>query len=626
MKNLRFLAEEEKRTPVFICISIAALVCSFFLAENWFIDPAWIAVLLCGFPIVKGAVVGLVTEFDIKADVLVSLALVASVIIGELFAAGEIAVIMIIGGWLEERTVAKAQEGIEKLVRLSPTTARVVVDGEESIIPADAVAKGDILRIIAGETIPVDGRLIAGQSVVDQSILTGESIPVEKEINDEVFSGTVNQFGTFDMVAEKVGQDSSLQKMIRLVESADAQKSPVVRIADKWATWIVVLSLTTAILTWLVTKDILRAVTILVVFCPCALVLATPTAIIAAIGNATKHGILIKAGDGLERFAKVDTITFDKTGTITYGKPEVIDYRSLKADYSNQEILELAAAIELRSEHPLGKAVVAKAGTADLTSLVLEDVQVLPGKGISALCQGARIAVGNKRLLENEDNHWEDETIHTWKEQGYSVIFIYKNQELIGGIALADVLRPDSVNTIAMLKKQAIDTLLLTGDDKKVARDIANKVKITNVEANCLPERKLAVIRQLQESGKKVAMIGDGVNDAPSLKAADVGIAMGKIGSDIAIDAADIVFVQDDIKELPHLTSLAKKTMNTIRINIIIAMTINFAAVILAILGIMSPIVGALVHNMGSVVVIIHSALLLHYGKKEDGVEAAVAS
>lgn len=574
------------------------------------------------FPIVKGAVAGLVTEFDIKADVLVAIALAASIIIGELFAAGEIAVIMTIGAWLEDRTVAKAQAGIEKLVSLSPATARLITDRQESIIHADDFVKGDILRVIAGETIPVDGRIIKGLSSVDQSILTGESIPIEKTAGDEVFSGTVNQYGTFDMKAEKVGKDSSLQKMIRLVESADAQKSPIVKTADRWATWIVVISLTTAILTWLFTRDILRAVTILVVFCPCALVLATPTAIIAAIGNATRHGILIKEGDGLERMAQISTITFDKTGTITYGKPGAIDYCSLTEEYSKEQILELAAAVEMRSEHPLGKAIVAKAATPALADWSLENVQVLPGIGIQADYQGAVIAVGNKKVLKKAHDYQENQVISAWQTQGHSVIFVYRDQKLIGAVALADKVRKDSRNTITALDAQNIGAHLLTGDDRKVAGQIAQEVGIVNVEANCLPERKLELIRQMQNNGAKVAMIGDGVNDAPSLKAADVGIAMGKIGSDIAIDAADIVFVQDDIKELPHLTSLAKRTMATIRINIILAMGINFIAVILAMLGAMDPIAGAFVHNMGSVAVIIHSAFLLNWRKKRAGEEA----
>jgi len=318
---VKFLNDEEKRTVLFLIISLPALIVSFFNIGSLPVDLAWIAILLCGIPIIKEAIVGLVTEFDVKADVLVSIALVASVIIGEIFAAGEVAFIMALGAYLEERTVAKARAGIEKLVHLTPTTARVIRNGEETIVSAEQVQVGDVLRVLAGETIAVDGIIVDGQTSVNQAVMTGESLPVDKSAGDEVSSGTVNQFGTFDMKATKVGEDSSLQRMIRLVQSADAGKAKIVGIADRWATWIVIIALTSAAATWLITGEIIRAVTILVVFCPCALVLATPTAIMAGIGNATKYGILIREGDALERLSEVKRIAFDKTGTLTYGKP-----------------------------------------------------------------------------------------------------------------------------------------------------------------------------------------------------------------------------------------------------------------------------------------------------------------
>ncbi|MDF2843740.1 MAG: heavy metal translocating P-type ATPase [Herbinix sp.] len=340
-------------TILFLIVSALALVVSFFHIGSLPIDLAWAAILLCGIPIIKGAIVGLVTEFDIKADVLVSIALVASVIIGETFAAGEVAFIMALGAYLEEHTVAKARAGIEKLVHLTPTTARVVrrdIEDIEEIVPADQIKIGDILRVFAGETVAVDGQILKGQTSINQSVMTGESLPVDKNEGDEVFSGTVNQFGTFDMVAQKVGEDSSLQRMIRLVESADAGKAKIVGLADRWATWIVVVALLSAAITWFVTDEIIRSVTILVVFCPCALVLATPTAIMAGIGNATKFGILIREGDALERLSQVKRIAFDKTGTLTYGKPAVTQIHSIDPDIDVQSLLTLAAAAESRSE------------------------------------------------------------------------------------------------------------------------------------------------------------------------------------------------------------------------------------------------------------------------------------
>lgn len=304
-----------------LVISGIALIISIFDLIPLPFDAAWIAIVLCGIPIILEAIIGLVTAFDIKADVLVSIALIASVIIGEDFAAGEVAFIMQLGALLEDLTVAKARAGIEKLVHLTPQTARRLLDGREEIIAAELVNVGDILRVLPGETIPVDGEIIAGETSINQSVMTGESLPVDKGVGDSVSSGTVNQFGAFEMKATKVGEDSSIQRMIRLVQSADAGKAKIVGIADRWATWIVVIALTAAALTWIISGEIIRAVTILVVFCPCALVLATPTAIMAAIGNATKHGFLVSVGDALERLAQVSKITFDKTGTLTYGRP-----------------------------------------------------------------------------------------------------------------------------------------------------------------------------------------------------------------------------------------------------------------------------------------------------------------
>lgn len=350
-----------KKDIIFLCISGVSLVLSL-LNQNlqfWNLpfDIAWVSIILCGLPIIIEAIIGLVTAFDIKADVLVSLALVASVCIGEDFAAGEVAFIMQLGALLEDLTVAKARAGIEKLVHLTPQTARVIKDGTESIIPAEQVKVGDIIRVLPGETVPVDGVIFSGQTSVNQAVMTGESLPVDKTVGDEVSSGTVNQFGAFEMKAAKVGEDSSIQRMIKLVQSADAGKAKIVGLADKWATWIVVIALTAAALTWIISGEIIRAVTILVVFCPCALVLATPTAIMAAIGNATKHGFLVREGDALERLAKVTKITFDKTGTLTYGTPKVIAVESVSG-YSGDEIYGYAASAEKMSEHPLGKAIV----------------------------------------------------------------------------------------------------------------------------------------------------------------------------------------------------------------------------------------------------------------------------
>lgn len=605
-----------KKDIAFLILSAIALVISIFDLVSLPFDAAWVAIILCGIPIIMEAIIGLITAFDIKADVLVSLALIASVCIGEDFAAGEVAFIMQLGALLEDITVAKARAGIEKLVHLTPQTARVIVGKTENVVPAEQVKVGDIIRVLPGETVPVDGIIISGQTSVNQAVMTGESLPVDKTVNDEVSSGTVNQFGAFEMKATKVGEDSSIQRMIRLVQSADAGKAKIVGLADKWATWIVVIALSAAALTWLFTGEIIRAVTILVVFCPCALVLATPTAIMAAIGNATKHGFLVREGDALERLAKVSKITFDKTGTLTYGTPKVTAVETV-SDYSKEDIFAYAAAAEKMSEHPLGKAVVRCYGESISDA---EDFKMIPGEGVLAVVDGKLIKAGNLKLVS------KSETANLSKElakgagkyinEGSTLIYISVDDVIAGYIVLSDTVREESASMIRQLEALNVQTVLLTGDNQKSADNIAKQLGINEVHANCLPEDKLNHIGSYQDNGYEVCMIGDGINDAPALKKATVGIAMGGVGSDIAVEAADIALVDDEIKELPHLIALSKRMMATIKLNLTFSMGLNFLAIILAITGLLGPVIGALVHNAGSVLVIINSALLLGWKKK----------
>lgn len=601
------------------CLALGgiSLVISIFDLIELPFDAAWIAIILCGIPIIMEAIIGLVTQFDIKADVLVSLALIASVLIGEHFAAGEVAFIMQIGALLEDVTVAKARAGIEKLVQLTPRTARILTADGESIIPAEQVKIGDKIRVLPGETVSVDGVILSGQTSINQSVMTGESLPVDKTAGDEVFSGTVNQFGAFDMEATKVGDDSSIQRMIRLVQSADADKAKIVGMADRWATWIVVIALTAAALTWIFTGEMIRAVTILVVFCPCALVLATPTAIMAAIGNATKHGFLVREGDALERLAKVSKITFDKTGTLTYGTPKVIAVQALYG-YTKDDIYLYAASAEQMSEHPIGKAIVScfkQEGVKELAHI--SDFQMVPGEGVTALINGKKVKSGNMKLLQ-EINISKDAALDASKylNDGCTVIYVAIDGSLAGYIVLADTIRKESADMVRRIRELGIEPVLLTGDHLNSANMIGKQLGVTEIRASCLPEDKLKYIGQYQGSGKDVCMIGDGINDAPALKKANVGIAMGGIGSDIAVDAADIALVNDEIKELPHLLALSKKMMNTIKLNLTFSMGLNFLAIFLAITGFLGPVVGALVHNAGSVIVIVNSALLLGWKKK----------
>jgi heavy metal translocating P-type ATPase len=605
-----------KKDIAFLVISAIALVCSIFDLLSLPFDAAWIAIILCGIPIIMEAVIGLITAFDIKADVLVSLALIASICIGEDFAAGEVALIMQLGALLEDLTVAKARAGIEKLVHLTPQTARVINGSGEKIIPAMEVKTGDTLRVLPGETIPVDGVILSGQTSVNQAVMTGESFPVDKSAGDDVSSGTVNQFGAFEMKATKVGEDSSIQRMIRLVQSADAGKAKIVGMADRWATWVVVIALTAAAITWLVTGEIIRAVTILVVFCPCALVLATPTAIMAAIGNATKHGFLVREGDALERLAKVSRITFDKTGTLTYGTPKVIAVKSVIAKISDDKLYAYITAAERMSEHPLGKAIVASYKSTGKQFLDSDEFKMLPGEGVTALVDGNLILAGNEKLLASHNIALSEivkNEAEKYLSEGCTVIYAAVGKEIAGYIVLTDTMREESGKMISSLRQLNVQPVLLTGDNENTANTIGRNLGIEDIHANCLPEDKLNIIGNYQNSGANVCMIGDGVNDAPALKKANVGIAMGGIGSDIAVDAADIVLVDDEVRELPHLFALSKRMMITIKLNLTFSMTLNFIAIALAITGILNPIVGALVHNAGSVLVIINSALLLKW-------------
>ena len=592
---------DEKVNILLIIISTASVIASFILSLDYI---AWIAVILCGAPIFKECIEGFITELDIKADLLVTLAIIASIVIGEVFAAGEIATIMAIGGFLEEYTVSKTQGRIEELVKMTPQFATRIKNGVEEKIRIDEVNIGDILKVLPGESIPTDGIIINGETSIDQSTLTGESIPVDKKENDEIYSGTINLYGSFTMKTTKVSEDSSIQKLIRLVESSAPENAKIVRQADKWASVIVVIAFTAAVLTFFATFEIIRSVTILVVFCPCALVLATPTAIMAAIGNLTKQGILVKDGESIEELAHIDEIVFDKTGTLTYGTPEVVNVIS----DNPKEMLYLASSLESKSEHPLAKAIVKYYDNSDFAEV--SNFKMHIGNGVSGTINNSKIIAGNKKFITQEKialNYNE------MPENNEIEIYVAKDGEVIGKILLADTPRESSKQTIKQLKRLKVKTTLLTGDNETTAKAIAKQVKVRNIKSNCLPEDKTEYIIQEQLKGNKVAMIGDGINDAPSLKKANVGIAMGNIGSDVSVEAANVALIKDNIEDIPRLIGISRKTIKTINLSIGFALTLNFIAMGLAIFGLLDPIAGALVHNIGSVIVIIYSSTLINY-------------
>ena len=571
------------------------------------IDPAWVTVFICGLPLLYLALTRLIFQRWISSALLISIAMIACIYIGELFAAGEVAFIMAIGAILEDRTVARAKKGISKLISLAPQQGRRIIleNGveKEETVPAEDIRKGDLLRVLPGEIIPVDGKIIFGDTSVDQSIITGESLPVDKKVGDDVYCGTINRFGSIDIQATQVGVDSSLQKLINMVKEAENKKAPMQRIVDKWATWLVPIALMIAVVAYLITSDIERAVTVLVVFCPCALALATPTSIMAAIGQATKHGVLIKSGEALEKMGKVNCITFDKTGTLTYGKLEVSDVVTFLPTVGELDLLKITASVEARSEHPLGKAIVKYAKTE------VKDFQMIPGKGVRA----GNIICGNSSFLTENGVVLENSVVLALKNlrnEGKASVLTAIDGYCIGVIALSDTLRPTAKQMVEQLENMNTEVVVLTGDNYQAANYFARKVGIKNVCAELLPSEKVSRIIDLQNSGKDVCMIGDGVNDAPALKTADVSVAMGSMGSDIAIEAADIALMGDDISKIPYLKRLSNATIKTIKVNITASMVINFVAIVLSVMGLLNPITGALVHNAGSVLVVLNAALL----------------
>lgn len=595
------------------------LLCSFVLPRVGIrvpVDPAWATVVICGIPLLYLAVWRILHNpgiSKISSALLITIAMFAAIAIDDLFAAGEVAFIMAIDALLEDATTNRARKGLKNLLRLAPTQGRRIRNGAEEMIPAEAIRKDDVLRILPGETIPVDGVILSGETSIDQSVMTGESLPVDKAPGENVYCGTINRFGAIDIRATKVGEDSSLKRLIRMVQEAETKKAPMARIADRAASWLVPAAMLIAVVTGLLTRELVRAVTVLVVFCPCALVLATPTAIMAAIGQATKQGVIIKSGEALESLDKIDTIAFDKTGTLTYGRLEVSSVLCIADGIKQDRLLSIAASAEAKSEHPLGKAIVASARERKLPLSESTAFQMTAGKGICAEVDGCRISCGSERyLLDNGVRVTPDITssLEALRLEGRASVIVARNDECLGILGLSDILRPEAGQIVQTLTAMQTNTVLLTGDNKHAARFFASRVGISEYYAELLPENKVESIARLQRQGRSVCMIGDGVNDAPALKTARVGVAMGSMGSDIAVDAADIALMSDDLSKIPYLKRLSHATMNTIRFSITLSMCINLLAVTLSVLGLLNPTTGALVHNAGSCFVVLIAALL----------------
>lgn len=627
MDNLIEKLEGKKATLISIIFLILGIITSYF-EINIPINPIWISILISGTPMVYSGFYNLFVNKKVKSSLLVAIAIIASILIGELFAAAEIAILMVIGEILEDFTVNRARKGITKLISLIPTEARKIVvengiEKEEKILAKD-IKKDDVFRVLVGENIPVDGDIISGETSVNQSILTGESIPVDKNIGDKVYSGTTNLYGVIEIKAATSGSDTSMQKLIEMVKNAEKEKAPTQRIVDKWAVNLVPTALFIALATFVImsvlgfefTDSITRAVTVLVVFCPCALFLATPTSVMAAIGQATKHGVVIKTGDALEKMGKADVIAFDKTGTLTEGKLTVSDILSFDK-YDKTKILKLVSSAEQKSEHPIGRAIVEYAISLNTDFIETEEFKIYSGRGLECRIDNFNLKCGNEKFFieNNIDLRVGKNEIESVKSQGKVIILVAIDNNLVGLVALSDVIKENANSTIEKLKKLNTDVVLLTGDNKVTANYFAKQIGISDVKADLLPENKLEAIRDLKKNNK-VCMVGDGVNDAPALKLSDVSVAMGSVGSDVASESSDILLIGDDISKIPYLKKLSNATIKTIKFNIFASLTINVVAIIMSTLGLLNPVLGAFVHNAGSIIVILNATFL--YDRKFD--------
>jgi Zn2+/Cd2+-exporting ATPase len=554
-----------------------------------------------------------IRERDFTADIPVSFATAAALIIGQYSAAAVVAVLLLLGGMLEEFVSARAGNALDSLAKLLPDRVTVRRDGEDHVVSLEEVMSGDLVLIHSGERIPVDGAVSLGTASVNQSAITGESLPVEKEVGDLVYAGTFNEVGALEVRATRVGTETTLGQIRRMVEEAQQQKAPIERILNRYAKFYTPAALILGALVWWFSGDILRAITILIVFCPCVMVLATPTALVASIGNAALRGSLVKKGATIEAMAKVNAVAFDKTGTLTFGQPKLTNIEPT-GQMTELDLLRLTAIAEKLSEHPLGRAVLQEAIAREMSIPDPEEFTALPGLGVRALIQDGNVVIGRPRLLSEQGITVGSDIADRARnlaDVGRTVILVAHNRQIVGMLVLEDSLRPAASSVITRLKKLGIRTVLVTGDNTATAKRIAGELGISEVHAEVLPAQKVEIVKQLQTQGWNVAFVGDGVNDGPALAIANVGVAMGLGGTDVAIETAEITLLSDDLARLPHLLSLSRQAMRAIKQNLIFSLSVLAIAVGLAIPGILSPVTGALLHELSSIPVIANSARLI---------------
>jgi len=570
------------------------------------------SLVLGGYPIVKSAIKALLIP-DLNVDTLVSIAAISATVVQAYQEAATVIFIMLLGEFLEHLTVGKTRKAIASLIQLSPKTAWVRREDKEVQIPIEEVKTKEVVIVKPGERVPVDGKIISGCGSINQSTLTGESIPVEKGVGDRVYCGTINESGSCEIETTQVAEDTKLAQIKRLILEAQAEKSPTQRVMDRFARYFIPAILLIAFATFLITGDPIRAITILIVACPCALVLGTPTAVVAAIGNAARQGILIKGGVFLEQMGRLKTLLMDKTGTLTHGRPKVVEIKALDG-MDEKEVLYWAAIAEKRSEHPLARAIQEKAEETGLHIPHPESFENFRGKGVKAQWNSKTIILGSSEMLKGEGIEILEsakELLKSKESQGMTSLFVTLDNRLLGILSIADTLREGAKEAIDKIREQGVSEIwMLTGDSELVADRIGKQLGI-RYEAKLLPEEKVMRVKEWKKQGQTVAMVGDGVNDAPALAAADIGIAMGAVGTDVAIETADIALMTDDLKKISTVIRLSRKALRVIKENLVFAIVFNTVLVVLSAQGWVSMILGAVMHQASSLLVILSSMRLL---------------
>ena len=599
---------------------ILALILSSWGLAHWHIGPLYLnaslalaAVLLGGTP---RFIVGFKDGFRgrITVNVFVTVALAATIAVGEFRPAAIIILIMSVVGALESYTLDKTRRSIQDLLKLAPQTATVRRNGVEVTVPVAELQIGDPVVVRPGERIPVDGTVVAGASSVNQAPITGESMPVEKQAGSVVFSGTFNESGRLEVRTEKVGESTTLARIVHLVQEAQATRAPIQNLADRFTTWFLPTVVVLAILAYFVTGDIKAAVSVLLVACPCAFAIATPTAVTAGISNMARRAILIKGGVFLELGHKLDHLLVDKTGTFTFGRPRVMDIVSF-GGRTPSDILHLACIAEKYSEHPLGRAILAAGKEQGLSIPEPDHFNSAAAMGVEAEWEGRRIRVGKQAYLRDAGLKIAppiDQALATQADQGRTAVLVAQNDEPLGLLAIADEIRPEIPAAIRALKAMGVKQItMLTGDNPQVAAAVARAIGVDDFHAEMLPEQKQSFVKQCQAAGEVVGMIGDGVNDAPALAQADVGIAMGAVGTDVAIETADVTLMYDDISGVADFMWMSAKVLRRIKLNIFFSMIYNVIGLSLSVAGLMTPIVAVIFQEAGCVTVVISSTLLL---------------